>query len=294
MQLKNVLDKTTAFFREKGFSSPRLDAELLMAHGLQIQRIQLYLKFDQPMKDSELATLRELVRRRGQGEPVAYILGHREFYKHSFKVTPDVLIPRPETEHVVEDAINWVADKTASLGLIDLGTGSGCLGLSVLNELPNSRLVAVDISEKALAIARENAESMGVLDRVAFVQTDAGDVQTVLSVYKKFTERQSVDILLSNPPYIDKNDSRVEDGVKKFEPHLALYADENGLALLKSWTEKYSPFLANDALVLMEMGLDQGESMMHFYQTLKTFKKINVIKDLAGHDRVIRGEKKHG
>lgn len=291
MQLKDILDKTTQFFREKGFSSPRLDAELLIAHGLKLERIQLYLKFDQPMKDTELAVLRELVRRRGQGEPIAYILEKRDFYGHTFKVSKDVLIPRPETEHLVEEALNWAQDKETAWGLIDLGAGSGCLGLSVLQSLPNARLVLVDISEQALNIARQNAEEMGLLERVSFVQADAADAQSVMSAYKSHTHKETIDILLSNPPYIDPQDSRVEKNVHNYEPHLALYAEDKGLALLKSWTTQYTPYLSDVSLVLMEMGTDQGEDMMQFYKTLKSFNKINVIKDLAGHDRVIRGEK---
>lgn len=291
MQLKDILDKTTAFFKEKGLDTPRLDAELLISYGLNLERIQLYLKFDQPMKESELTKLRELVRRRSQGEPVAYILGQRDFYGHSFNVTPDVLIPRPETEHVVEEALNWAEDKSQPYGIIDLGCGSGCLGLSVLYELPQAFLITVDISEKALAVARQNAEAMGLSKRVTFVHGDAGDMRSVMSAYTSATGRDKVDILVSNPPYIAQDDQRVESSVHKFEPHSALYADENGMALLKLWTEKYAPHLNEKSLMAMEMGLDQGPEMMRFYQTLKTFNKINVIKDLAGHDRVIRGEK---
>ena len=127
MKLKEILERTTTFFKDKKFPSPRLDAELLIAHGLKIERIQLYLRFDQPMAEEELVLLRELVRRRGQGEPVAYILGYRDFYKFRFAVSPVVLIPRPETEHVVEEALSWAKDNGPINGIVDLGCGSGWL-----------------------------------------------------------------------------------------------------------------------------------------------------------------------
>ncbi|WP_374029493.1 peptide chain release factor N(5)-glutamine methyltransferase [Bdellovibrio bacteriovorus] len=293
MKLKEILDKTTAFFKDKKFETPRLDAELLFAHGLKLERIQLYLKFDQPMKEDELNTLRELVRRRGSGEPVAYILGYRDFFGHRFEVNSSVLIPRPETEHIVEEVLKWQTDKEAALGIIDLGTGSGCLGLSLLKEYPNARLVSVDISDKAIEVAKRNAEALGVAERVRFVHADASQKETVLSVYREFLNRADVDLLVSNPPYIAQNDPQVEENVRKFEPASALFAEDQGLALLKQWTQMYGTHLSSSALVLMEMGMTQGDAMKAFYENLNIFNEISVIKDLSGHDRIIRGVK-HG
>lgn len=289
MKLKEILDKTTAFFRDKKIDSPRLDAELLLAHGLKLERIQLYLRFDQPMKEDELVVLRELVRRRASGEPVAYILGYRDFYKSRFEVNPAVLIPRPETEHIVEEVLQWVADANDLLGFIDLGCGSGCIGLSLLKELPNARLIAVDISEKALEVARRNAESLGLSERVCFVHADAVRSDIIMSNYKEFTGLEKVSVLVSNPPYIAHQDPDVEVNVKKFEPNSALFADDEGLALLKAWSAEYAPFLSNPGLVLMEMGLYQGRAMKDYFFSLNKFNEISVIKDLSGHDRVIRG-----
>jgi release factor glutamine methyltransferase len=138
MKLKEVLDKTTAFFKDKKLDTPRLDAELLLSHGLKLDRIQLYMKFDQPLSDEELATCRELVRRRSQGEPVAYIQGSKEFYGFSFEVNSHVLIPRPETEHIIDEALKWATDKDRELKILDLGTGSGCVGLTLLKKFPQS------------------------------------------------------------------------------------------------------------------------------------------------------------
>ncbi|UOF00335.1 peptide chain release factor N(5)-glutamine methyltransferase [Bdellovibrio reynosensis] len=290
MKLKEILDKTTAFFKEKKFETPRLDAELLLAHGLKLERIQLYLRFDQPMKEDELAVLRELVRRRAQGEPVAYILGYRDFYKSRFEVNSSTLIPRPETEHIVEEVVEWGKSKKTDLGIIDLGCGSGCIGLSLLKEFPEAKLIAVDLSEKALEVAQRNAQSLEVSDRVRFIHTDAANADVVLSAYKDFVGSNKVDVLVSNPPYIAHDDSQVEANVKKFEPASALYADDNGLALIKNWSKQYASSLNHPGIMLMEMGMTQGHASKEHFESLRTFNEISVTKDLSGHDRVIRGE----
>lgn len=293
MKLKEVLDKTTAFFKDKKIETPRLDAELLFAHSLKLERIQLYLKFDQPLSEPELAGLRELVRRRGQGEPVAYILGYRDFYKSRFEVTPATLIPRPETEQIVEEVLAWAKDKDQVYTMVDLGTGTGCLGLSILKELPNAKLVSVDMSAEAVAVAKRNALSLGVSDRVEFVVADAANVDLVMASCRNFMGQNTIDILVSNPPYIANNDPAVQENVRKFEPSTALFAEDNGLALLKSWSKAYAPFLSSNAVMMMEMGMSQGSVMQSYYTDLNIFKNARVLKDLSGLDRVIAGVK-HG
>lgn len=295
MKLKEVLDKTTQFFKNKGIESPRLDAELLLAHGLKLQRIQLYLKFDQPLSDTELEICRELVRRRTLGEPVAYILGSKDFYGYSFKVNSAVLIPRPETEHIVESALGWVkeqeADKNAVYNIVDLGSGSGCIGLTLLKKLSQARLIAVDVSEKAIEVAKANAEDLEVADRVRFVNAEAGDVDKVSEAVKSFMGSDEIHILVSNPPYIAAEDEDVEENVKKYEPKIALFAEENGLGFLRNWSKKYSPFLSEKSIVLMEMGMTQGPAMKKHFEDLGIFNNVDIIKDLANLDRVIRGIK---
>ncbi len=293
MKLKEVLDKTIAFFKDKKIETPRLDAELLFAHALKLERIQLYMKFDQPLSEAELAGLRELVRRRVQGEPVAYILGYRDFYGYRFEVNSSTLIPRPETEHVVEEVLKWASDKDAALTLIDLGCGSGCIGLSLLKELPNARLLSVDLSEKALEVAQRNAQALEVADRVRFVHADAGNVDLVMASFKDFMGQGSVEVLLSNPPYIAESDPLVEENVKKYEPSSALFAEDEGLALLKKWSKGFRPYLSSEAVMLMEMGMSQGPAMKNHFESLEIFKSVRVVKDLSGHDRVIYGVK-HG
>ncbi|WP_413292057.1 peptide chain release factor N(5)-glutamine methyltransferase [Bdellovibrio sp. HCB185ZH] len=293
MKLKEVLDKTTAFFKDKKLETPRLDAELLFAHSLKLERIQLYLKFDQPLSEAELSGLRELVRRRGQGEPVAYILGYRDFYKSRFEVSPATLIPRPETEQIVEEVLAWAKDKDQAYTLLDLGTGTGCLGLSILKELPNAKLVSVDVSADAIAVAKRNAESLGLADRVEFVNADASNVDLVMASCRNFMGQNTIDILVSNPPYIANNDPAVQENVRKFEPSTALFAEDNGLALLKSWSKAYAPYLSSESVMMMEMGMSQGSVMQSYYSDLNIFKNVRVLKDLSGLDRVIAGVK-HG
>ncbi|MNK91375.1 Release factor glutamine methyltransferase [compost metagenome] len=289
MKLKEVLDKTTAFFKDKKLDTPRLDAELLLSHGLKMDRIQLYMKFDQPLSDEELATCRELVRRRSQGEPVAYILGYKEFYSLRFEVNSHTLIPRPETEHIIEEALKWASNKDREFKILDLGTGTGCVGLTLLKQFPNAKLVSVDISDEALKVAQRNAESLGVQDRVLFVHVDAGNTDVVLQNYQDFMGQSNIDILVSNPPYIANEDPLVEKDVRKFEPHTALFAEDDGLALLKVWSAQYSPKLSHPGLLLMEMGMSQGPKMSEHLVKLGMFNEVRVIKDLSGHDRVLRG-----
>ena len=294
MKLKEVLDKTITFFRDKKIETPRLDAELIFAHALKMERIQLYLKFDQPLQEAELAVLRELVRRRSQGEPVAYILGYRDFFGHRFEVNSATLIPRPETEHIIEEVQSWVeAQKSNPINIIDLGCGSGCVGLSVLKSLSNSKLVSVDVSEKAIEVAKRNAESLGVADRVHFICADAGNIDVVMTAVRRFLGDGGIDVLVSNPPYIAENDPAVEVNVKKYEPANALFADDDGLFFLKSWSKKYAEFLSPSSIILMEMGMTQGSVMADEYNKMKIFDEVRVIKDLSGHDRIICGVK-HG
>lgn len=294
MKLKEILDKTTQFFKDKNMESARFEAEILLAHALKLQRIQLYLKFDQPLKDEEITACREIVRRRIQGEPVAYIFGSKDFYGLPFKVNNSVLIPRPETEHIVESALEWADGPDEKFTIVDLGTGSGCIGLTLLKKLTNSQLIAVDVSAAALEMAAANAKALEVSDRVRFVNTDAANAEAVMAEVKAFTGAENIQILVSNPPYIGKHDKDVEENVKKFEPEVALFAEQEGLALLQNWSRKYAPFLSEDSIMLMEMGMTQGPAMKSHFQSLGVFQNVDVVKDLARLDRVIRGVKQHG
>lgn len=285
MKIKEVLDKTIQFFRDKKMDQARLEAEWLIGAGLKMDRVQLYLKFDQPLKENELVSLREMVRRRAQGEPLAYITGTRGFYGFDFKVGPQVLIPRPETETLVEKALEYMAtlSEDKEIQVLDLGCGSGCIGLTLAKKKSNVKVTLVDVSAGALSLAQENAKALEVTDKVQFVEADAA--QFLLKTSQKF------DLILANPPYIPPKDPHVEENVKKFEPALALYA-EGGTSLLKTWSTLASQNLSETGFVLMEMGFDQGQEMKQHFASLKTFERVEILKDLAQLDRVILGEKR--
>ncbi len=290
MLLKEVLQKTTAFFNEKGLSSPRLDAELLLAHALNWERIKLYTHYDYPMSDSDLTTSRELVKRRAQGEPIAYILGSRDFYKAKFIVAPGVLIPRPETELLVEEAVLWIKKSNLeSPRIVDLGSGSGCIGFSVLHDVPGATLLSVDISETAVAIAKKNADALGLADRVRFLRSSVDDLNQALVEQKL---EGFVDAVLANPPYIAPDDTQVEANVKKYEPAEALFSTGDGLNHIRSWAKKASEIIRPGGFVMFEIGCDQGPEARDIFLKLECFDKIEVIKDLSKLDRFVRCQKR--
>lgn len=283
MKTKEVLDKTIQFFRDKKMENARLEAEWLIGAGLGLDRVQLYLKFDQPLRDDEVIKLREMVKRRISGEPLAYITNSRGFYGLEFKVTPDVLIPRPETEILVEKTLDYLKTlDQESISVLDLGTGSGCIGLTIAKKDPRVFVKLVDISPGALSIAKENAENLKVTERCQFYEAKADQFLD--------QSEEVFDVILANPPYIAPTDTHVEIDVKAFEPHTALFAAE-GTSLLKLWSQSAIAKLKPKSLMMMEMGFDQGTQMKEFFQNFKCFSKIEIIKDLSGHDRVISGEK---
>lgn len=293
MNIKEILDRTTGFFREKKLDSPRLDAELLLSHGLGLNRIDLYLKFEQPLKEAELEKLRTLVKRRAQGEPIAYILGEKGFFGEGFQVNSSVLIPRPETESLVELALDWQKKHhLKNLRILDLGCGSGCIGLSLLKNISDARLIAVDISSQALEVAKKNAEKLSLQDQATWVCEDAFRFEAVKKIIdEKFSGQ--IDLLVANPPYIAKNDSEVEENVKKFEPEIALFSEENGLKHLKQWSADYADLLSSYSLMLMEMGYTQGDELKKHFSQIEKLDNVRIEKDLSGKDRFIRGER-HG
>lgn len=275
MTVQDVLRKTQVFFQGKGFETARLDAEILLSHALGWPRVQLYTKFDYPMSEQELEICRRAVRRRADGEPVAYIVGKRAFYKDDFFVSSDVLIPRPETELIVEKAAEILQSrKDERLHLADFGTGSGCLGLSLLREFPNARLTAVDISEKALQVARKNAEHLGLAERVNWIHAD-------LNVW---TSADRFDLIAANPPYIDENDRRLQPEVRKYEPRQALIAAGNGLAEIFSWSRAAMKSLKENGPFLCEVGDGQRSEIERFFAR-ESAKEVRFHQDYARIDR---------
>lgn len=285
MILKEVLDKTITFFKQKNFETPRLDAEILVAHGLGLERIQLYLKYDQPLKESEIERLRELVKRRTTGEPVAYILGEKDFFKSKFKVSSAVLIPRPETETLVEIACQELENlnqKFPQINILDLGSGSGCIAISLAKEFESSKVFAVEKSKDAFSLLQENI-LLNQCENVKAINQDAENAEAI------FQESASeFQLIISNPPYISQDDQEVDESVRKFEPAMALFAENQGLYFYHSWIQKYARHLSAGGVFLFEIGYKQGDDLLNFSRKLGLFKEVAVLKDLGGKDRFLK------
>lgn len=283
MKLKEVLEKSTHFLKAKGFPSPRLDAEMLISSALNFSRIELYTKFDYPLNEEEVAKSRQYVVRRQKGEPVAYIVGQKEFYRYPFVVGPGVLVPRPETEHVVDaikDHIQSIEDPN-HIEILEIGVGSGCIGLTLLKEFPGAQLTGIEISNTALGYAQKNAERLRLGERVCWINQDADQV----GLAKVF------DVIISNPPYIYEKGGEFDPHVKSFEPSEALFAQEEGMQYIRSWSKRFVSLLKSQGLLAFEIGYDQGERAKSVFQQLGIFKEIKVIRDYSERDRVLLGIK---
>jgi release factor glutamine methyltransferase len=225
--LVEVLTRTTDFFRQRGIPSPRLDAELLLGHVLGLDRVKVYLNFDRPIDDPELERLRALVRRRGNREPLAWVLGHKEFYGRDFVVTPGVLVPRPDTEALIEAVLERLPpEDDAPVYVADVGSGTGCIGLTLALERPAVRLYAVDLAEAALTCTRENIERYALKERVGVRRGDG---------LAAVPADRPVDWLVSNPPYIPTAAiDALAPEIARHEPRLALDGGADGLACYRS------------------------------------------------------------
>lgn len=276
MKIQEVLDKTTKFFREKAIDSARLDAELLLSSALGIRRIDLYLKFDQPLAEAELEKCRTLVKRRSQGEPVAYILGHKEFFGFDFVVDANVLIPRPETETLVEIALEFL-QPLADPCFADLGSGSGCIGISILKRNEQARGFLVENSPEAVELIKKNAGILNVIDRAEVKLMRAQEFQAT-----------ELDLVVANPPYIAPGDLQVEENVRKFEPSAALFAEENGTQQIREWAKQASQCLRSGGRAMFEIGANQAEVAKNIFADAG-FQNIQIKRDLSDRDRIVVG-----
>ena len=253
MTVLEVIQRSTDFLARKGVEAPRLQIELLLAHLLEMPRLKLYLSFERTLADAELATLRELVRRRGNREPLQHLIGTVSFCGYELRVSPDVLIPRPETELLAEQAWRWLAERPGqSPAALDLGTGSGCLAVALAAHCATARITAVDLSEAALALARSNAAQHRVGDRVVFLP---GDWFAPLPPASRF------DLIVSNPPYVPTDEiQRLEPEVRDHDPRLALDGGADGLDCIRRLAREAAPFLAVEGRLMFEFGDGQAEA----------------------------------
>ncbi|XXJ19943.1 peptide chain release factor N(5)-glutamine methyltransferase [Desulfovibrio caledoniensis] len=269
--------------RLSGVDSPRLSAELLAAHVLGCSRLSLNLERGRVLGDREYAVLDALVARREAGEPVAYILGTKEFYGLDFAVSPAVLIPRPETEHIVE-AVEASFAKGQPFRFADLGTGSGILAVTIASLFPEARGVAVDISPDALDVARANAQAHNVADRLEFVQAD----------FTAETVEGDFDLVVSNPPYVSESEFvAASHEVTGFEPTGALVSGPDGLDHIRAMLPGVAAMLKQEGRLFMEIGYDQAKMIIDIVADVcPEFEEVGVQKDLSGHDRVVFARKK--
>lgn len=277
-----ILHWITGYLSEKQSESPRLDAEIILAYALEIERIQLYVQFERELLPEELATIRALVKRRAAKEPIAYIVGTQGFWSLDLKTDSRALIPRPDTEILIEAALKLLAeDSTASV--VDIGTGSGAIALSLAVERPGLRIAATDIDANTLELARENADLHGLGERVRFFY---GDLLDALG-----SEWPTADMIVSNPPYIaeDQRATLMAD-VREFEPSGALFSGADGLDILRRLVVDAFTFLTPGGHLLCEIGYDQGSSAREIFEQAG-FKNVEVRKDYGGNDRVVLGQK---
>ncbi len=254
----------------------RLDAEVLLCHALGVERTALLAHPELLLTPEQSEAYRALVARSAAGEPVAYLVGYREFYGLRFEVTPDVLIPRPETEHLVEAALAWSKGR-AGLHIVDVGAGGGAIAVTLAVHLPDAHVTAIDSSAAALAVAQRNAAVHGVAARVALVY---GDLLGPL--------RAPVDLIAANLPYIP---SAALNLLSTFEPRPALDGGPDGLRVIARLLEQAPPVLKDESLLLVEIGFDQGDAVTALARAALPDARVSIIHDYAGHPRVVRSER---
>lgn len=311
-----LLEWTTDFLRKNHSDSPRLEAEVLLAHARNCSRIQLYTSFAEEPNETERAAFREMVKRRAEGTPVAYLVGHKEFYSIDFIVGPDCLIPRPETEHLVVAALDWLKQRSASNPtatpptIVDVCTGSGCVAISIAKNLPSAtktfvkqsgagstesepealaaspsqngsvRILATDISPAALQVARSNLQRHELIERIELFEGDLLDAvpSTVIGI----------DLIVANPPYVSESEfAGLAKDVRQFEPKLALVSDDDGLAASLRLIEQAESRLAPGGAIMLESSPMVIPRLEAAFSSRPAWQLKPTIKDLSGHPRIV-------
>jgi release factor glutamine methyltransferase len=277
MTVLEVLQASTEYFKKRNVESARLNAEHLLAYALGRKRIELYLEFDRALTEAELAPLRDLVRQRGEGEPLQHLLGTAEFCGLTFRCDKRALVPRPETEELVELLVSRYTQSNgrAELKILDVGTGSGVIALSLAAKLPNARVTGRDVSEEALTLARENADRLGLSPRVDFQQGDLLD-----AVLDRF------DLIAANLPYISHGERHALSREVLHDPEVALFGGQQGHELIEKLIDQAADRLLPQGLVAVEIGASQKEAVVGAF-TRKKYKDIEAKTDYSGTPRFI-------
>ncbi len=288
---------TADYFRDKGVSEPRASAEVLLAHVLGLSRLDLYLRYDQPLTPDELARFKALMVRRRTGEPVAYLTGHREFWSLDFQVAPGVLIPRPETEILVQAALESARNflktklktengkwKTAPLWGAEIGVGSGAVVVALAHELPEFNWLALDLSAAALAVAQDNARRHGVGGRLHPVRCD---LISALQAVPRFS------LLVANLPYVPRLEwKQLPKEIRDFEPREALLGGEDGLDLIRRLARQAHRYLHPEGCLALELGAGQAGPVLALLKETGAYEQLESLKDYQGIQRVVRGRRR--
>jgi len=294
LKIQNLILQAMQFLKPTS-PSARLDAEVIIADVLNCRREDLYVRSKEELEGAVLQKCLQNIERRIQGEPVSYITNKKDFLNYTFYVQEGVLIPRPETELLVEYVLHWIEQQKLkdNIWILDLGCGSGCIGISILKEVFKVNVVAVDVSATAIETTQKNATDLGVTDKITTLQKDADKLS-----YKDFEFLKTkgfsgtFDVVISNPPYIATDDTNVEANVKKYEPKEALYCEKNGLEKIEKWTNTAGCMLKDNGLWIFEIGASQGVSAEKIVNESGFFADTQIAQDYSGYDRFIIATKK--
>jgi release factor glutamine methyltransferase len=279
----DIISLSAEYLKAHGVAQPRLNAELLLADVLDKSRIELYLDYDKPLTERELSVLRNLLKARATRKPIQYILGKTEFFSLPFLISESVFIPRPETEILVQEVVNSLKGVSGEEEIVvfDVGTGCGCIAVSVAHSIENCRVYASDISSEAVSLARRNAEKNGVAERVILLQGD---------VFEPFLEcgAPKADVMVSNPPYVAEEDwDSLPEEVRCFEPRDSLVAGRGGLDLLRKLTSSAELFLKPGGSIFLEIGEGQKDAVVRSFEAREKFMDIRTRQDYNRIERVV-------
>ena len=276
--LATLRKKIEARLRKKGIEEAPLDARLLISHIIPVTEIDFAINADQTVSNEQQNLIDILVQKREKRIPMSQIFGEKEFWSLSFKVTRDTLTPRPDSETLIEVALNEFEDKNATLSILDLGTGSGCLLLTLLSELKNATGLGIDVSTSAIKVANENATNLSLNNRATFLKSDW---------FEKLSKTKKFDLIIANPPYIGLNEKpELTPEVCEHEPYSALFAGEEGLDDYRIIAADISSYMSEKSIIILEIGYRQSSAVKDIFEQ-KGFKNINVFQDLGGRDRCL-------
>ena len=280
--INKLLSWITQYLKDKAIESPRLHAELLLSHVLGLKRIELYTNFEKQVEKPELDKLHALVKRASQNEPIAYLVGKTEFYSMEMEVSKACLIPRPETELLVQRAIEFLRMRDGIQSVCDLCTGSGCIAIAIAKNFHQANIIATDISDEALLIAARNVEKFNLKERIKLLSGDLFDPII------PHLDKGKFDLIVSNPPYVsDIEYEKLDLNVKDHEPKIALFAGEDGLDIYKRIIEKVDTFLKPAAALIFEIGYAQGHAIYELLDKSNIFSEIVIEKDFQNNDRIV-------